>query len=69
MVINSESSNIAKILTWLSCDFVGDAGKFGKKVQSNFFPAKFFFCILEKGNFDGKKFTLQIYFAKKVFYF
>jgi hypothetical protein len=23
-------------------------------LQSNFFPAKFFFCILEKGNLAGK---------------
>jgi hypothetical protein len=26
---------------------------------SNFFSAKFFFCILEKGILAGKKFTLQ----------
>jgi hypothetical protein len=28
-------------------------------LQSNFFPAKFFFCILEKEILAGKKFTLQ----------
>jgi hypothetical protein len=27
-------------------------------LQSKFFPAKFFFGILEKENFGGKKFTL-----------
>jgi hypothetical protein len=28
-------------------------------LQSNFFPANFFLCILEKGIFAGKKFTMQ----------
>jgi hypothetical protein len=28
-------------------------------LQSKFFPAKFFFCILEKGILAGKKSTLQ----------
>jgi hypothetical protein len=28
-------------------------------LQSKFFPAKCFFCILEKGILAGKKFTLQ----------
>ncbi len=28
-------------------------------LQSKFFHAKFFFCILEKGILVGKKFTLQ----------
>jgi hypothetical protein len=27
---------------------------FGPRLQSNFFPAKFFFCILEKGFFAEK---------------
>jgi hypothetical protein len=48
---------------------LGIAKKDLMPLQSKFFPAKFFFCILEKETLAGKSFLFKkwIYLAKKVF--